>query len=715
MSKNASGAAAVSGDETSKAKPSRKITTSSTAEYFSKNLQQVGFSSPTKAVLTTVKEAMDNSLDACEDHGILPDIAIVIEKLGAGTMKNTDKLRIVVTDNGPGIDSDDISKVFGEYLASSKFGRGRCSRGQQGIGISAATTWALQTTATPVRVITKTKDQRKAVSCSIEVDLKNNKGIARDKQTFDWDRPHGTKVEFIIEGRIQLNGEAGLLSYLRANVLVNPHMTLSYELPEVGSASYARVTTVVPEVPDATDPHPHTMKLGEFIAHARLFGRTKLQTWLKTGFSRMGDKVVHDLWRAQSLDSKWLDKGLEQLNDESLKSIYAGVQATQLMAPSTQSVVSIGEEALSLSVERLGEINFFAVSTRKPTICDFKPVQVEVAIARIAGVPDNDEPVQVLRFANRVPLQFDKASCAIVKAITTVNWRSYGLKQPKDALPTGPYIFAVSVVSPFIKFKNASKETIDASDELVEEIRRALMQAGQRLSRHLSRETKAADLEEKIQHIEKFGPVLVDTLVRITNSPEKRKELAYQGLKKILGRDTEDAQTKLQSAETKLDEAIIARKKRLKLFKDEDSLLESKSVTGDMEGDKEGDEEHATAEDAGETDAVDNFEEPKSPKGSKKHAQSKGARNEHKKEEKKEEKKEDKNKKTSILDVFVERSKDDGKSTTKKSTAKATGKTAAKKPSTSVTVPTAKTGSGTNKATAKKVEKTTAKKPAAKK
>jgi DNA topoisomerase-6 subunit B len=530
---------------------------------------------------------MDNSLDACEDHGILPNIGITIEKLGSGTMKNTDRLRIVVDDNGPGIPDGDIAKVFGEYLASSKFGRGRCSRGQQGIGISAATTWALQTTATPVRVITKTKDQRKAVTCSVEVDLKNNKGITRDRQTIDWDRPHGTSVEFIMEGRVQLNGEAGLLSYLRGNVLVNPHMTLSYNLPEVGSATYERVTKDVPHVPDATEPHPHTMKLGEFLAHARLFGRTKTQTWLKTGFSRLSDKVISDIWKEHKLARTMLDKGVETISDEDLKNIYAAVQGTTLMAPSTQSVVSIGEDAMSLSVERLGEIDFFAVATRKPTICDFKPMQVEVAIARIqGGSSESDEPVQVLRFANRVPLQFDKAACAIVKAITTVNWRSYGLRQPKDALPTGPYILAVSVVSPFIKFKNASKETIDASDELVEEIRRALMQAGQRLSRHLSRETKAADLEEKIQHIEKFGPVLVDTLVRITKSPDKRKAAAYEGLKKILGRDTDEAQTKLATAETALDEANLARKKRLKAFRDEDSALEALNTPPPEESDE---------------------------------------------------------------------------------------------------------------------------------
>src|SRR4051812_40474353 len=156
---------------------SQKITTSSTAEYFSKNLQQVGFSSQTKAILTTLKEAVDNALDACEEEGILPEVSVTVEKAGAGSLKNSDQIRIRVVDNGPGIDEDDVPKVFGEYLASSKFGRGRCSRGQQGIGISAATTWAQLTSATGARVITKTAKMRKALSALVEVDIKHNKGV----------------------------------------------------------------------------------------------------------------------------------------------------------------------------------------------------------------------------------------------------------------------------------------------------------------------------------------------------------------------------------------------------------------------------------------------------------------------------------------------------------------------------------------------------------
>ena len=149
---------------------------------------------------------------------------------------------------------------------------------------------------------------------------------------------------------------------------------------------------------------------------------------------------------------------------------------------------------------------------------------IEVAVARLEDKNiEAESAVQLLRFANRVPLQFDKSACAIAHAIESVNWRAYGLVQPKDSIPQGPYIIAVRVVSPFIKFKNASKETIDASDELVEEIRLALIQAGQRLSKYIRREAKENELEEKIRHIEQFGPILVEGLCRITKAPDTRK------------------------------------------------------------------------------------------------------------------------------------------------------------------------------------------------
>jgi DNA topoisomerase-6 subunit B len=562
-----------------------EITSSSTAEYFSKNLQQVGFSSATKAVLTTLKEAVDNSLDACEDAQILPEIHIEIQKIGPGTAKNSDQIRVLVSDNGPGIDPADVPRVYGEYLASSKFGRGRCSRGQQGIGISAATTWAQLTSGRGVNVITKTTKMRSAASCTVEVDIKKNQGIMKEKKTLDWDKKHGTSVEFFLDGRLQLQGEAGLLTYLNGTSLVNPHMKLSYKINDDDLVTFERVSEDNIEIPDPVAPHPHTMKLGEFLSHASLFGKVTLETFFKKGFSRINEQSIKDM-KPHGFKKEWLSKSLSSLNDKEMKAIFSALQNIELMAPSTRSVLCVGEDALSKSINRLGEVDFFSVVSRKPRIADAKPVVVEVAISRFLDYKgDGDDPCQVLRFANRVPLQFDKASCVTTRAIESVNWRAYGLQQPKNSTPLGPYVIAVSVVSPFIKFKNASKETIDASEELTEEIRLALIQAGQRLSKHINKEKKAADLENKIRHIEQFGPILIRALGRITGAPAARIEKATQGLMKILGRDANEAETQLNDAIAKHAALVAKQDKRNKKTKNSETSDEDFNVTDDEAND----------------------------------------------------------------------------------------------------------------------------------
>ena len=522
------------------------IFSSSAAEYFSKNLQQVGFSSPSKALLTTIKEAFDNSLDACEENSILPEIGVCVEKIGKGT-KNSDIFRVTVEDNGPGIRESDISRVFGEYLASSKFGKGRPTRGQQGIGISAATSWAMQTTAKGVRVTSKTKEMKKAISATVEIDLKNNKGILRDVEYTDINKNSGLKVVFELEGRLQLNGEAGLLTFFKGNSLLNPHMKLTYKIQDDPEVVIERVSTIIPIIPEAISPHPHTMKLGEFLTHGRLFGKEKVKNWLKSGFSRISDSVISEISKKLGDRSTEIMKAdVNSLSEQDFKNIFSIISELELLPPPTSSVMSLGEESLSRSISRLGKVDFFSVVSRKPTICDFKPVVIEVAIARIidpirafveAGNNDADSQIEVLRFANRVPLQFDKSSCAIVKAIQTVNWKPYGIKQQSGNLPIGPFVVAVSIVSPFLKFKNASKETIDASDELVEEIRRALMQAGQKISKFLSSEEKSKEEKEKIEYIEKFTPILISSLARILDVNDSRQKKASQALSKLLRKD----------------------------------------------------------------------------------------------------------------------------------------------------------------------------------
>ena len=111
------------------AKKQREI---SVAEFFEKNRHLLGFDNPRKALLTTVKEAVDNALDACEEARILPEINVEIIQLSESRFK------LILEDNGPGIIKTQISKIFAKLLSGSKFHKLSQSRGQQGIGISAA-------------------------------------------------------------------------------------------------------------------------------------------------------------------------------------------------------------------------------------------------------------------------------------------------------------------------------------------------------------------------------------------------------------------------------------------------------------------------------------------------------------------------------------------------------------------------------------------------
>ena len=123
----------------------------SVTEFFEKNKQVLGFDSRTKSLLMGVKEAVDNSLDACEESEFLPDIIVKITNTGE------EEYKVSIEDNGPGIVHRAMPNVFGRLLYGSRFHALRQSRGQQGIGISATVMFANISTGRPAHVASKTE------------------------------------------------------------------------------------------------------------------------------------------------------------------------------------------------------------------------------------------------------------------------------------------------------------------------------------------------------------------------------------------------------------------------------------------------------------------------------------------------------------------------------------------------------------------------------
>src|SRR5919197_5412122 len=215
----------------------------SVSEFFTKNRHLLGFDNPRNALLTCVKEAVDNALDACEEAGILPDVVIKVEPVGNGDAppapSQATRFRITVSDNGPGIVRQQIPRIFAKLLYGSKFHRLRMSRGQQGIGISAAGMYGQLTTGKPVQIISRTSGKTPAHYFEVQIDTKKNEPHILEKKQIEWDQHRGTQLTLEVEGRYQ-KGRASVDEYLEQAAIANPHVTFVYHPPDGGTREYVR-------------------------------------------------------------------------------------------------------------------------------------------------------------------------------------------------------------------------------------------------------------------------------------------------------------------------------------------------------------------------------------------------------------------------------------------------------------------------------------------
>src|SRR5438876_4860295 len=251
----------------------------SVSEFFAKNRHLLGFDNPRKALLTAVKEAVDNSLDACEEANIVPEIWAHIEATG------TNRFKVGVQDNGPGIVKKQIPLIFGKLLYGSKFHRLRMSRGQQGIGISAAGMYGMLTTGKPVKIVSMTSARKPAHYFEIQIDTRRNqpeiingKGEGEEIPSGEKGRQHisehgiewvpelrsGTRVTIELEGRHQ-RGRGSVDEYLEQTAIANPHVTIHYTDPEANNTTYERSTTQLPAEPQEIKPHPYGIELGQLV------------------------------------------------------------------------------------------------------------------------------------------------------------------------------------------------------------------------------------------------------------------------------------------------------------------------------------------------------------------------------------------------------------------------------------------------------------------
>ena len=557
------------------AKPARTATTISAvemgarqreisvSEFFTKNRHLLGFDNPRKALLTCVKEAVDNALDASEEAGILPDVTVNVEvAAGDGAppppASQATRFRVTVTDNGPGIVRQQIPPIFAKLLYGSKFHRLRMSRGQQGIGISAAGMYAQLTTGKPVQITSRTGARAAAHYFEVQIDTKKNEPRIFENKKIEWEHERGTQVALEIDGRYQ-KGRASVDEWLEQVAIANPHVQLVYKTPEGETREYPRTIQELPPQPKEIKPHPYGIEFGVLL---RMLHDTKshwLSGFLAADFSRVSPAVAQEICKTAKLSPSAKPRNIHGADAEAL---YKAIQSTKIMAPPSNSISPIGEKAILHGLYKQIKGNFYTAVTRPPAVYRGNPFIIEAGLAFGKGpdqaapapeapaVPlaegeqqdDDSELARVIRFANRVPLLYQQSACATYKSVLETSWRNYGVSQSRGALPAGPMVVFVHMASVWVPFTSESKEAIADYDEIRKEIRLALQECGRRLGVFLRRRQRAEGEFRRRNIFELYIEEVVEACARLKGGKLPKEKLKSQ-LQKIALKRTGGAKT----------------------------------------------------------------------------------------------------------------------------------------------------------------------------
>ena len=498
----------------------------SVSEFFTKNRHLLGFDSPAKALLTTVKEAVDNALDACEEAGILPDLILEIQEV------NETRYRVSVQDNGPGIVKAQVPRIFGQLLYGSKFHRLRQSRGQQGIGISAAAMYGQLTTGRAIGVISKTGAGKPAHRFEIQIDTRANRPVVVADHEVEWIPAHGTRVELEIEATYK-KGRHSVDGYVEQTAMANPHAQIVYVDPKGERVEYPRVAQELPVPPKEIKPHPHGVELGILLKMLHETKAKNLQGFLTSEFSRVSAASADEIAKTAMLPPSYSPHKAARDQAEAL---YKAIQVTKLMAPPANVLSPIGEELLLAGMKKQVEAKFYAATSRSPAVYRGNPFCVEAALAFGGEALPGDELITMLRFANRVPLLYQQSACAVSKSVTQTNWKAYGLQQSRGALPTAPMLLMVHIASVWVPFTSESKEAVASYPEIMKEIKLALMDVGRKLGIFIRRGLRESDEEKKRSYIEKYIPHIGIALQEILGIDDKERDKVCATLKDTLER-----------------------------------------------------------------------------------------------------------------------------------------------------------------------------------
>ena len=480
---------------------SSKQKQASIGEFFEKNKHFLGFDTQQRAIITAVKEAVDNSLDACEEARILPDIRVELRRT------KSDEIEMISQDNGPGIPRDSIEGVFGKFLLGSRFHAIRQTRGQQGIGITGVVMYSQLTTGSKTHVISKIKSDSSAVHVDLGIDTKKNRAIKTREKRDIWidDKTgeevfHGLKITTVMKAKYQ-RGKKSVYQYLRMTSIVNPHASISLVVYDkegqiIEEGSWARTSNKLPRVVEEIKPHPHGIQLGTLQRMLRESTDRRMTSFLKHNFSGVSPRAAKEILGMAEVEEGRTPK---RIKPEEAKEMIVAFQTVKLLKPPMDCLSPIEDLLIKKGLSKAIDSRFASTVTRSPTVSQGNPFQIEVGLV-FGGDLASEGPVEILRFANRVPLMYQQGGCLLTKALEAVNWKKYGLDQPGGSgIPKGPAAVLVHLASTNVQFTSEAKEAVSYNEEVFDEVRKAMLEVGRGLKNHLKKSSERKKAKEKFE------------------------------------------------------------------------------------------------------------------------------------------------------------------------------------------------------------------------
>ncbi|MBT5639303.1 MAG: DNA topoisomerase VI subunit B [Euryarchaeota archaeon] len=492
------------------------------SEFFEKNKHFLGFDSLQRSLITAVKEAVDNSLDACEEARILPEINVKINRLKG------DDIELISQDNGPGIPRDAIENVFGKFLLGSRFHAIRQTRGQQGIGITGVVMYSQLTTGAKTRVISKIKNDSSAVFVELGLDTRKNKAIKSKERREIWidqntgeEVVHGLKIATIMKAKYQ-RGKQSVFQYLRMTSIVNPHATISLTVKDrdgeiIEEARWIRTSERLPRVVEEIKPHPHGIQLGTLQRMLRESEEKRMTSFLRHNFSGVSMRAAKELLSSSEIEEV---RNPKRISSEDAKKLVDAFQKIKLLPPPTDCLSPIDDLLIKKGLSKAIDSRFASTVTRLPTVSQGNPFQIEVGLV-FGGDLSAEGPIEVLRFANRVPLMYQQGGCALTKAIESINWKQYGLDHPGGkGLPKGAAAVLIHLASTNVQFTSEAKEAVSDNEEVSAEIRKGLLEVGRGLKNHLKKNTQRKKAREKFELVNVILPEIAKKTSKILGREE---------------------------------------------------------------------------------------------------------------------------------------------------------------------------------------------------